>query len=203
MNMLVLHALALVGARAQAPSVPPPPIPRLVACGGGAAGAHHLSWAPLPTADVYEVEVSATDSAATPLASTTTSTPTVAFAGLNASQTWWFKVRAHAKSGTSIGTDVEWSDFSAPISCKAGGAELPPAAEAARAASGAPSRFTMMYRISEVWGGRLWGREYAPPDFLSSHDSADGPGSSSFLTFAQLSLMSASEVSLSGRIFRC
>ena len=43
-----------------------------------------------------------------------------------------------------------------------------------------------MYRVSEVWGGRLWGREYAPPDFLASHNSADGPGQASFLTFAEL-----------------
>jgi hypothetical protein len=163
-------ALALTVCLAQPAPVPPPPIPSGVKCGGSggaaAAGVHQLSWAPLASADVYEVEVGLSEASAvhTPLASTTTATPTVSFAGLDATQTWWFKVRAHAKAGTGIGTDVEWSDFSAPITCKAGPAELP----AKLVERGAGSRYTRMYRVSEVWGGRLWGREYAPPDFLSS-----------------------------------
>ncbi len=163
-------ALALatvISCAAQPASVPPPPIPSGLQCrGSGAGGSAALSWAPLESADVYEVEVGLSEASAvhTPLASTTTATPTVSFAGLDTTKVWWFKVRAHAKAGTGIGTDVEWSDFSAPITCKAeaGG----PAAEVAGREAG--SRYTLMYRVSEVWGGRLWGREYAPPDFLSS-----------------------------------
>ena len=169
--LVLCSALALtVGTCfAQPAPVPPPPIPSGLKCGGGSgatAGAHRLSWAPLASADVYEVEVGLSEASAvhTPLASTTTATPTVSFAGLDATKAWWFKVRAHAKAGSGIGTDVEWSDFSAPISCKAESAELP--AEVVERKAG--SRYTRMYRVSEVWGGRLWGREYAPPDFLSS-----------------------------------
>ena len=92
-------------------------------------------------------------------------------------------MRAHGKGGSGIQTDVEWSDFSDPIRCTVAATALEPAAAGDRAGA---SRFTLMYRVSEVWGGRLWGREYAPPDFLASHNSADGPGQASFLTFAEL-----------------
>ena len=160
-------ALAMdISCVAQPAPVPPPPIPSGLQCRGSGAGSAALSWAPLASADVYEVEVGLSEASAvhTPLASTTTAIPTVSFTGLDATKVWWFKVRAHAKDGTGIGTDVEWSDFSAPITCKAEAAGLP--VEVAGREAG--SRYTLMYRVSEVWGGRLWGREYAPPDFLSS-----------------------------------
>ena len=80
-------ALALTASTcfAQPAPVPPPPIPSGLKCGGGSgatAGAHRLSWAPLASADVYEVEVGLSEASAvhTPLASTTTATPTVSLA---------------------------------------------------------------------------------------------------------------------------
>ena len=160
-------SVAFTTCRAQPVHIPPPPIPSNVKCGVGGAGTHRLSWAPLASADVYEVEVGLSEASAvhTPLASTTTATAAVSFAGLDVTKSWWFKVRAHAKAGTGIGTDVEWSDFSSPIACEA----VPSATVATAVAPQPGSRYTLMYRVSEVWGGRLWGRTYAPPDFLASY----------------------------------
>jgi hypothetical protein len=203
----------LLGARAQpSPPVAPAAPPSGLACDGSAGG---VRWGAVAAADLYEVEAGLSSSAAvaTPIASVTSATPSTVFHGLKAGQYWYkvrlhspprahplpllqlaltlrplAQVRAHGKGGSGIQTDVEWSDFSDPIRCTVAAptpAE-PPAEPAAAGDRAGASRFTLMYRVSEVWGGRLWGREYAPPDFLASHNSADGPGQASFLTFAEL-----------------
>lgn len=179
---------------AQPPPPPAPSVPTGLVCTptGAAVG---LAWHADVHADTYEVEVGLSAAAAvdTPVASTTAAGANATFGGLKSGATYYFKVRAHG-GATGIQRDVEWSDFSSPIPCA-----VPALAEdSAKTAATAPSTastslYTLMYRVSEVWGNKLWGRTYAPPDFLSSHNSADGPGQSSFLTFAELSLMTASE----------
>ena len=198
MRALMVGA-ALIGdvaAQTPPPPTPAPAAPRGLQC-AGAGTTLALRWASDSSVDVYELEAGLGKQATvdTPVYSVTSANASASIPlGADAAKLW-FKVRGHAAAGGGIETDVEWSEFSAPVPCvaapHAAAAAAQPSAPSARAHAGG-SRYTMMYRVSELWGKQVWGRVYAPPDFLSSHNSASGVGQASFLTFAELSLMTAS-----------
>jgi hypothetical protein len=198
--------LALAAACEGQQPVPAPSPPSGLHSAPSGNGGYALMWSADATVDVYEVEVGGTKQSTidTPLLSVTTATANVTVGvgtmkGIAAATGGpWFKVRGHAAAGAGIENDVEWSDFSLPAEVAAH-PSAPSAPQHQPAGSGPErahnrdgSRFTLMYRVSEVWGGRLWGRTYPPPDFLASHNSASGPGQASFLTFAEMSLLSTS-----------
>jgi len=104
---------------------------------------------------------------------------------------------AGTANGCRGSRDSEWSGFSEVVVCATtqtqGGRTVAVPMELHRWAAPTKTKkdyrtigptVTPIYRISEFQTG------FATPDFLGSHDSADLNGSASFLTFAELTLLS-------------